>query len=407
MAHAPELTQVSRIARQPIFNAQKQVVAYELLYRSSNQNSAGTIEGDHATSSVLMNAFVNIGLEELVGDKPAFVNLTRDFLASDELLPDAPHKIVIEVLEDIIPDDELIEKLKSLAQRGFTIALDDFVLDSTLTPLLGLADIVKVELPAIPPSDLAEHVEALRAFSARLLAEKVETYEEFEACRQLGFDMFQGYFLSRPEILQTKNLCDNQLAAIRVLAKLSEPDLELSELESIITLDATLTYKLLRFANSSHIGLRRTVSSVKHVLALLGISGIRNLVALLTLAGITEAKPPELMRMAFIRAQMASQLASTANYENPPAYFMGGLVSLLDAMLDQSLDEVVKQLPLDDAIANGVLCRGGSIGEVLNCVEAYERGDFEKARLTQVDDQAIDAAYWSAAKAAKALDEVD
>jgi len=393
------------IGRQPIFNARAEVVGYELLYRSSNENAAAFTDGDQATSDVLVNAFINVGLEELVGKHPAFVNLTRDFLMSEALLPDAPGKIVLEVLEDIVPDDALIDRLTALSQRGFTIALDDFVRHSNLTPLLTLADIVKVDLPGIAADQLADQVEELKCFPLRLLAEKVETHAQYDLCKELGFELFQGCFLARPEIVQGRKIGDNRLVAIRVLAKLSDPQVDLGELESIIAADAAMAYKFLRFVNSAHFGLARKVSSIKHALALLGLSGVRNVVALLTLAGMAQTKPLELLRMAFIRAQMAVELAQSAKHENPSAYFMAGLFSLLDAILDQPLDEILRHLPLEDWVLRGIEQRTGSIGDVLNCVEAYEQGDFDRARLESIGVDAVGTAYWAAVKTAAALDE--
>lgn len=392
------------IARQPIFDSRKRVHAYELLFRSSEKNVAGVTDGDFATSDVLMSAFIHVGIDKLVGKKPAFVNLTRHFLDNDDLLPNAPHKIVLEVLEDITPDDALIERIKTLSQRGFTIALDDFVLHSQLTPLLAVADIVKVELPAIPPGQLAEHVEALRQFPAKLLAEKVETQEEFQRCKDLGFELFQGYFLSRPEIVKGKKLNASQMTAMRILAKVNDPNAKMSEIESIIDTDASLSFNVLRFINSAYYGFRHKIASVKQALSLLGLNGVRNVVSLMTLARLSESKPPELTRMALIRGHMARDLAMSLGHDDPSAFYTAGLLSLIDVMLDTSLEEVLAELPLEDWVAEGLASGRGPVGELLACIRDYERGDITAAGVSKLDASVTCKAYLEAIEAAAALD---
>ncbi|MEX2288663.1 MAG: HDOD domain-containing protein [Planctomycetaceae bacterium] len=394
------------IARQPIFNVRKQVVAYELLFRSSEKQPSAGMDGEQATGEVLTNAFICLGLDELVGRKPAFVNMTRDFLNSDTLIPNTPGKLVLEVLEDIVPDADLIARVIALSERGFTIALDDFVRHSNLTPLLNYADIVKVDLPGVAADELADHVADLRTFPVQLLAEKVETYEEFETCKQLGFDLFQGYFLARPEVLRGRRLTIGQLTALNLLAKLNAPDVELAELEAIIITDATMAYGFLRFINSAHVGLRRKVSSIRQALALLGIAGVRNVVALLTLGRMSHGKPPELLRMAFVRGQMAMQLAKAIGHSNPSAYFMAGMISLLDAIMDTPLEQILDHLPLAEWLTSGLRTHDGPVGSILKCVQAYERGDFDRAITPQFDAETVANAYWTAVKAAEALDDV-
>ncbi len=395
------------VARQPIFNVRKQVVAYELLFRSAQNQPSAVMDGEQATGEVLTNAFFWLGLDELVGPKRAFVNLTRAFLNSDTLIPNTPGKLVLEVLEDIVPDAELIAHVIALSQRGFTIALDDFVRNSNLTPLLNYADIVKVDLPGVAADELADHVDDLRTFPVQLLAEKVETYEEFETCKQLGFELFQGYFLARPEVVRGKRVMTEQVTAVRLLARLNAPDVEFADLEAIIMTDATLAYGFLRFINSAYVGLRYKVSSIREALLLLGTTGIQNVVALLTLNRLSDGKPPELLRMALIRGQMAMQLAKKTGQSNPSAFFMAGMISLLDAILDMPLPQILDHLPLAEWIKSGLSSHEGCVGNILKCVQAYERGDFDHAITHQFDAETVATAYWTAVKAAEALDEVE
>jgi c-di-GMP phosphodiesterase len=230
------------VGRQPIFDSRKRVFGYELLYRSSEVNAANVLDGEEATRDVLLSAMVHLGLDQLVGGSYAFVNMTRKFLSNNSLLLDLPKRVVLEVLEDIVPDRLLIDRVKKLSQRGFKIALDDFGLDSLLTPLLPVADIVKVDLPEIPPTELAGHVAAIRRYPVKLLAEKVETAEEFERCKELGFDLFQGYFLARPEIVKGQKLTPSQITTIELLSKINDPNVELEDLDALIKTDAALSH---------------------------------------------------------------------------------------------------------------------------------------------------------------------
>jgi len=394
------------IGRQPIFDANQQVVAYELLFRSSQQNAAQVLDEDQATGDVLANAFVEIGLEGLVGSKLAFINLTRRFIENEELIPDAPDRLVLEILETIVPDATLIQRVASLADRGFTIALDDWEDGSNLAPLLPMADIVKVELPAFTPEQLPEHVRALKQHGVKLLAEKLETGEEFRLCSELGFDYFQGYFLSRPEIVAGKKIEPSQLAALRILSIASHPDVTLAKLEEIVNTDPALSYKFLRFINSIHLGLRYKVSSIKQAISMLGINGVRRIVSLLTVAGMCQDKPSELMRMALIRGQMAMALAEKLNHAEAPAFFTAGLISLMDAILDAPLGDVLKELPLENWVKDGIQNGTGTLGTVLTGIKCYEDGKLDQVAVPGLDASDINEAYWASVRAADELDSI-
>jgi EAL and modified HD-GYP domain-containing signal transduction protein len=192
------------IGRQAIYTREKEVHAYELLYRSGVSGAADFVDGSQATSQVVLNSFLEIGLGRLVGTRPAFINCTRDFLTQGHALSLPPECLVLEVLEDIEPDAEMLATLRSLKDAGYTIALDDFVLRESRNPVLELADLIKVELPALTREQISHHIDALQPRGVILLAEKVETREEFEFCKALGFELFQGYFLSKPHIVQER-----------------------------------------------------------------------------------------------------------------------------------------------------------------------------------------------------------
>lgn len=387
------------IGRQPIFDRKLDVYAYELLFRSGTQNHAGEFDGDQATSQVIVNAFIEIGLDQIVGEQLAFINLTRSFVTSSAPLPFPKERVVLEILENIHPDADVIDGMRSLAAQGYSMALDDFVYNESLRPLLELAHIVKIDLMAIPREHLAEHVRQLRGYNIKLLAEKIETQEEFEHCKALGFDYFQGYFLSRPNIVQSQQLPPNRIAVLQLLSKLQDPESDTDEIEKLVSQDIALSYKLLRYINSAFFALPRKIDSIRQAVVYLGTQSIKTWVTLLVVAGLGN-KPAELVTQAMQRAKMCELLAQTAKRPHTEAYFTVGLFSLLEALMDTPLEKILESLPFTEDIRNALLKQEGPYGEALACVIAYEKGDFMRAyfdRLapSQMTDTYLASARWA------------
>lgn len=364
------------VARQPVFDRKLDVLGYELLYRSGDTATAGPINGNQATSQVILNAFMEIGLETLVGDRRAFINITKGFLERGLANGLPTEQVVLEVLEDVRPTRVVIDALRELKAKGYTIALDDFVYREELQPLVDLAEIVKVDVLAIGMDQLEAHVEHLRPNPCKLLAEKVETQAEYERCRDLGFDYFQGYFFSRPAIVKGKRLPANRLAILQLLTRLHDPNVEVNELERMIKQDVALSYKLLRYINSPYFALRKEVSSIQQAIVLIGLKAIKVWATLIALSGIND-KPDELIKTAMIRAKTCEKLAEAAELEGPEMFTVG-LFSTLDAMLDLSMEDIVAALPLSVHIRDALLKGEGTMGAILNDVLAYERGEWEK-----------------------------
>lgn len=383
------------LARQSIYDVNLNVVGYEVLYRNSKVNRAEFLDGGQATSELLLNAAIEIGLERIVGDKLAFVNLPRVFLTGGLSLPLAKNQLVAEILEDVEIDKELIEGVATLASQGYTLALDDVVFHDKLAPLLSLAHIVKVEIQSVRQQDLAEHVRRFRDYPVKLLAEKVETYEEFEHCQQLGFDLFQGFFLSRPQMLKGRQAPASQLAVTRLLVQLNDPKITTCDLESIIRSDAVLTHKLLRYANSSKVGLRSKVDSLRQVILLLGIQGVRSLVMLISLAGAARQQG-DVLKTATQRALMCEKIAKLLQQRDSHAYFTAGLISSLDVVFDKPLQEILATLPLSNDLNEAVLNFSGNIGEVLRCTIANERAEWNNLRCRTLTTEQIRGAYLAA-----------
>ncbi|MFQ5828401.1 MAG: EAL and HDOD domain-containing protein [Candidatus Methylomirabilia bacterium] len=394
------------VGRQPIFNRDLKVVAYELLFRAGDVADAGVVDGDQATSQLLLNTFTDIGLDQIVGKRPAFINFTRPFILGTYSFPFPKDRVVMEILEDITVDEELIEAVHGLARDGYRIALDDFVSSHTLNPLVPFADIVKLDIRAVRRDRLEEHVASLRQHNVEILAEKVEHPDDLEFCASLGIDYFQGFFLSKPKIVKGRSLPSNRQMTLRVLAKFHDPDIELMELEEAIRQDLSLSYKLLRLVNSAFYGVPRKISSIRQALMLLGVQRVRAWATLLILSGIND-KPHELMVTAFLRAKMCELLAQALDEDDPDTNFTVGLFSTLDAFLDLPMQEALASLPLSEDITEALLNQEGEHGAVLRCVLAYERGEWSRVTCPGLEPSEIRDAYLEAAKwAAEASNEL-
>lgn len=383
------------IGRQPIYDRGLRVIGYELLYRGGAANRAGLVDGDQATSQVILNAFLEIGLERLVGDRLAFINLTRGFLTAFPDLPLPREQVVLEVLEDIEVDGEVVRAVLELSRKGYRIALDDFIFHERLRPLVALADIIKIDVLALSEGELIAHVARLRAPGRKLLAEKVEDQAMFRRCRELGFDYFQGYFFCRPEVVKGRRPPASRLAVLRLLAELQDPDIPTQRLETLISADAALSYKLVRLVNSPAFGLATRIDSLRRAIVILGLRRLRALASVLALARI-EDKPSELMTLALVRARMCDRLARRLGTVDPDAAFTTGLFSVLDALLDQPMEAVIEQIPLAEEIGQALLGRAGPVGTVLDCVLRYEHAEWERACCPGLPPEAIRDAYLGA-----------
>jgi len=390
------------VGRQPIFDRKLSVVGYELLYRPHDATRAGVINGDQATSQVLLNSFVEIGLPRLVGERSAFVNLTRNFIVNSDLLPPEKDQLVLEVLENVEPDEELVDAVRKLSNDGYRIALDDFIFHDKLRPLVELADIIKIDLRALDRDTLEEHVRLLSQYPAKLLAEKVETPEELDHCQKLGFDYFQGYFLCCPRNIKGRRLPANRVNTMRLVAQLQDPATDLEQLETIIAQDVTLSYKLLRYLNSAAFSGRKQISSIRHALVYLGHRAIKNWATLIALADIDD-KPSELINAALIRAKMCELLARALDKQDRESAFTVGMFSVLDAMLDTPLPDLMADLPLSPEITEALLHHQGEFGCVLQTTIAYDRGDWEHINCPGVADDMLSDIYLMAVEWAREM----
>jgi len=362
------------MARQPIFDQMSNITAYELLFRQYGEEHADVVDGDAATSEVLVNVFTHFNIDDIVGNKKAYINFTEKLIA--EPPPFDKRHFVIEVLEDIEINDSLVANLTSLKQQNYTIALDDFIYNDQSYRILPLADIVKIDVLLLSQKELVDHVKALRKYDLTLLAEKVETREMWNFCRDLGFELFQGYFLSRPEIISGKNIPPSKLLVLELLGKLQNPNITVKELDALICRDPILSFKILKLVNSASYVPRQKIESLTKAITYLGLDLIRSLASLLSLSNLSD-KPNALKDQAVLRARMCEKLGEKVCRDDTAAFFSVGLFSLLDAFFDQTLESVVNTLSLNQKLCDALLKHEGLYGEILSTVIHLEKAEFD------------------------------
>ena len=379
------------LARQPIFDADLHISAFELLYRAVGEEGV-PLDPSKATATVLVSALTDVGLDRLVGGQRAFINVNREFLLAFRPLPLPADRVVLELVEDQEMDAELMAVLGELVTVGFTLALDNFSYRPELEPLLRLAKIAKLDVQLLSPDELAQHVRRLHDWDLKIVAEKVETREQLDYCRWLGMDWFQGYFFARPAVMAERSAPTFRLDALAQLLDTADEDFD--AIERMISHDAGLSHKLLRLSNSAHVAPRSRVRSIRHALALLGGRTVRRWTMLLMLAG-RHGQPHELLVTALVRARLCERLAAVATGAEDDRGFTVGLFSLADALLHTPLPQLLHGLPFDDRLIGALLERDGPEGQILGAVLAYERGRFPTV-AEQFDLAAFGQAYYDA-----------
>ncbi len=374
------------LARQPIYDLDLNVFAYELLFRPPHP-SEWVWDGDVATSQLVINAFTEIGIDQVCNHRSAFINFTRKWLVSPPPF-DARH-VTVEVLEDIEPDEEVIAGVQALVDAGFTIALDDFEFDEKWHPLLEMAHIVKVDVLAHSSEQLATLVQQLAPYQVKLLAEKLEDHETQELCKELGFEYFQGFFLSRPQNVHGEPLPTNKIVVMRLLAELQNPEASVSELEDIITSDIGLSTKILRICNTAQYATLSKIDSIRRAVVLMGMGPLRQWSSLIALSRMSD-KPSELICLTLSRARMMELLAKASGQGNPDTYFTVGMFSFVDAYFDRPKEELLQSLPFDDELNAALLHFEGDSGKLLRNVIAHERGEWANIQWQELGDLGIE-----------------
>lgn len=386
------------LARQPILDADQQIVAYELLFRDAEwapELRPVGVAGDVATSRVLLNAFEELDITAVVGRHQAYVNFTRQLILDPP--PFDHRRITIEVLEDIEVDALLVERLKALRETGFAIALDDFVYGPEYEPLLELASVVKLDIRAHDEAGLAAQVELVRRPGITLLAEKVETQAEFARCRALGFELFQGYFFALPERISGHRAPALRHSVLQLVAALQDPEADFERIRDIIITDPIMTFKLIKLVNSAAMNRGSNVTSLQSALGLLGLARVRSWASLLALSRLTD-KSTALAVSTLTRAHLCAALGCIATRrEAADDYFTAGLLSTMAAYFDRNLSELLQELPISAPIQRALLRHHGHMGTVLKACEQYDLGAYEQIQWWDLEGLGITAGKFETA----------
>jgi c-di-GMP-related signal transduction protein len=388
----------SYVARQPILTVDEKVYGYELLFRDGIENHFRETDADSASRRTLDTSLL-MGLELLCDSRRGFVNCTRDTLLKDYMTLLPPTLAVVEVLESVPVDDLVVAALKRLKQAGYLVALDDFTLNDAREPLTEFADIIKVDIQQTTPEHYAAMITKYGSWLRHMLAEKVETREEFTATKKAGFTYFQGYFFRRPEVLQAKEIPANRVNYLRLLRAVSEPELNPREFESMIKREVSICYRLLRYLNSAVFGIQNEVHSVRHALALLGEREVRRWVRLVATLAIGENRSSELINTAMVRARFCELLEARVPHGESDLFLMG-MLSMVDAILEIPMSSVLESIPLDHETKALLLGAPSKLRPLYDLMLARESGDWkttaDSSKKLGLSESEVAAAFWQA-----------
>jgi c-di-GMP-related signal transduction protein len=403
-AAVPNSKAMRYVARQPIFDREEKVFGYELLFRDSLENCF-VGDADEASRATLDRS-LGKGLDVLCDGRRAFVNCTRDTLIKGRvgLLPSTT--TVVEILETVPPDPDVMDACHSLKEQGYLIALDDYVADDRREALADMADIIKVDLLLTTQHERKRLMKQFGPWRCRMLAEKVETQDQFAQARDQGFVYFQGYFFRRPEMTGTHDMPANRLNYIRMLQEVSRPELDVPGLEKLVKEEASVCYRLLRYLNSAVFGFKKEIHSVRHALSILGERDLRRWVRLIAAGGVGQDKTSDLVLSALVRGRFCELLAPKVSHGESDLFLMG-LLSLIDAMLEAPMQAVLEKIPLDAATNAVLLGQPSVLRPVFQLMLAHESGEWEAAAALsaglRLDADDVAACYWQAQQWAREL----
>jgi len=367
-------------ARQPILDKNKNLFAYELLFRDSIDNVFPDVCGDEATSKIIEASQFNMGISDFTANKPAFINFTLDTMSKGypEML--TTDEVVVEILETVKPGKRLLAHCKDLYEKGYTLALDDYIHQKVWAHFYPFIKIIKVDVLETSPNQINEIINAIADYPhIKLLAEKVETHEQYQHAISLGFELFQGYFFAKPEMVKSKSLSPSQMAMAELLYESSKPELDLAGITGVFERDVSLSYKLLRYANSAMFRRRNEIASIKQALVTLGSAELKRFIGLMFAVSVNPDKPSELINLAMARAKFCELISTELKGQyNMSICFLTGLLSMIDAILDEDLESVLEKLPLAQEIKEPLLTKKGVMAAVLKLVELIEKAEWSK-----------------------------
>ncbi|MEH6710574.1 MAG: EAL domain-containing protein [Paraglaciecola polaris] len=386
------------IARQPILDRQRDVFAYELLFRDGKNNCFPDTVRDERTEKLIAKHYLTLGLDDISCNKKSFINFQKETLVNG--LPSVldPANVVVELSDALLPHDTLLDVCRQVKDTGFTIALDDHNLDPKWNEYLPYVDIVKVNVMQSDYDGVAKSMPRLLDSNVKLVAEKIDTQQDFEIYRDMGFDYFQGYFFAKPEAIKQQNLPTSQLTLVELMGVSSSETFDIERVNSVIEHDVGLSYMLLRFVNNPMVNKRYKITSLRHAITYLGEVELKKFVALLALANLNDNKPIELLHLSLVRAKFCDLVAHEAKKgDNPPVGFLVGLFSLLDAILDQNMDTLLNQLPIDDEVKFALSGGQNDLSIYLVLARAFESANWLKviriAGLLKIDQKRLHSMF--------------
>lgn len=371
-------------ARQPILDINKKVYGYELLFRSGSDNVFPDVDQEKATSNMVESLQFNLGLDKISSGKYAFINFTENAILSHypKMLP--KEKIVIEVLETVNPSKEVIDELEALSKIGYKIALDDYVHSSAWEPVYQFCDFLKIDCQNIKVSQLKLITSLRKRFPhIKLLAEKVETYDEYKRFLSHGFEYFQGYFFSKPEVMRSVSMSTSHAILSELLSEVMKESINISKVTKLFESDVGMSYKLLRYTQSPLFQRRQKIENIRQALIMLGETEIQRFVMFLVAAAFGENKPSELIRLSIHRAKFCEQLSIvTSKHDHIASAFLVGMLSLIDAMLDADINKVIGEMHLSKTIEEALLAQSGWLAEAIQICQIIEIGQWERIDAT-------------------------
>lgn len=395
------------LARQGIYDKHGSVHAYELLYRNGDTPTANVdhlddLSGEAATSSVITQLFANLDMDSILGNKPAFINFTYNHLIQQipKLLP--KNLIVVEVLETVVIDQPLISSLIALKKEGYKIALDDFIFREEASPLVEIADIIKIDVLHLNQEQIQQQLAPLEGFKGKLLAEKIEDKDQFLCCIALGFNYFQGFFLNKPDLQKGHAITESKIHLLRLLAELNDENVSLKRIEEIILQAPKFSYRILRLANSAFFSKGRKIESLMDAIVHLGLIQICNWLNLLMLSSLDDLVP-DLMERTLIRAKMCESVAKILGSTNPHQAYLVGMFSTIDAMLNESMPSLLAKIQLSETLNEALLNHEGELGRILKLTLDYENGNFSLLENSPLNDEDLINAYIDAIEHANSV----
>ncbi|OPJ58095.1 EAL and HDOD domain-containing protein [Clostridium oryzae] len=386
------------IAKQPIYDIQNNIIAYELLFRSGKYNFYDSIDGTAATIDVIYNSFYTIGIENITNGKKAFINLTEK-LIKEEIITILPPKLVsIEILEDVEITDELIIYCKSLKEKGYSIILDDFIFNEKYRVLIELVDIIKIDFRATLGIERRNVIEKVNNPNIKFLAEKVETIEEVNEAKKLGYTYFQGYYFGKPDIISANDIPPNKISTSKLMRQIEDGEINIDIIGRSVEKDVSILYKLLKFMNSSMFGLKTEISSVEYAINEIGREKFIKWLEVMLIANLKKSQDSEAADQALFRAKFAHNICimSGRKEEAFKAYIMG-MVSLMNSILNCSIDDIVKKIDLYGDVCFALKGGNNYLGKILNIIKAYEKNDWKSIKRycenTNIDSSMIIKAH--------------